>query len=80
VCSKGAGCSPLALNYEVQQILELWNFYPRCIPNYTEIVASITDHFRGNDKDFRFRQAEEAVLVKIIILFTSGHMPIVRHL
>jgi hypothetical protein len=42
---------------EVQQILGLWNFYRRFIPNYAQIVAPITDLLRGDGKSFQFAEA-----------------------
>jgi hypothetical protein len=65
---------------EVHQILGLWNFYRRFIPQYAHIVAPITDLLKGNGKDFQFKEAQEAVFLKIVILFTSGNTPILRHL
>jgi len=64
---------------EVQQILELWNFYRRFIPNYAQIVAPITDLLRGDGKNFHFAEAQEAAFHKIVVLFTSGNTPILRH-
>jgi hypothetical protein len=64
---------------EVQQILGLWNFYRRFIPNYAQIVAPITDLLKGNGKDFQFREAQEAAFLKVVILFMSGNTPILRH-
>jgi hypothetical protein len=63
----------------VQQILGLWNFYSRFISNYAQIVAPITDLLTRNGKDFHFRDAHEAAFRKIVVLFTSGNMPILRH-
>jgi hypothetical protein len=39
---------------QVQQMLGLWNFYRRFIPNYAGIVAPITDLLKGNGKNFVF--------------------------
>jgi hypothetical protein len=64
---------------EVQQILGLWNFYRRLIPNYTHIVAPITDLLKGNGKDFHFGESQETAFFKIVILFTSSNTPILRH-
>jgi hypothetical protein len=64
---------------EVQQILGLWNFYRRFIPGYAQIVAPITDLLKGNGKDFQFREAQEAAFLKVVVLFTSGNTPILRH-
>jgi hypothetical protein len=64
---------------EVQQILGLWNFYRRFIPNYAKIVAPISDLLKGNRKNFEFGEAQEAAVLKITILFTSGATPIMRH-
>jgi hypothetical protein len=64
---------------EVQQLLGLWNFYRRFIPNYAGIVAPITDLLRGNGKDFVFGDTQEAAFLKITVLFTSGATPIMRH-
>jgi hypothetical protein len=64
---------------EVQQILGLWNFYRRFIPNYVQILAPITDLLKGNGKDFSFGEVQEAAILKIVVLFTSGNTPILRH-
>ena len=64
---------------EVQQILGLWNFYSRFIPNYAQIVAPITDLLRGDGKNFNFGEAQEAAFFKIVVLFASGNTPILRH-
>jgi len=64
---------------EVQQILGLWNFYRRLIPNYAQIVAPISDLLRGNGKDSIFGEAQEAAFLKVTILFTSGATPIMRY-
>jgi len=64
---------------EVQQILGLWNFYRRFIPNYAQIVAPITDLLRGDGKSFKFTEAQEAAFLRIVVLFTSGNTPILRH-
>jgi len=64
---------------EVQQVLGLWNLYGRFIPNYAQIVAPITDLLRGNSKEFNFGEAQEASFLKIVVLFTSGMTPILRH-
>lgn len=58
---------------EVKQILELWNFYRRFIPNNAQIVAPITDLLKENSKDFQFRDTQEAAFLKITVLFTSGN-------
>ena len=39
----------------------------------------ITDLLRGNRKDLHFGEAQEAAFLKIVILFTSGKTPILRH-
>jgi hypothetical protein len=52
---------------EVQQILGLWNFYRRFIPNYAQIVAPLTDLLKGNGKDFSFGNAQEADFLKILV-------------
>jgi len=64
---------------EVQPRLGLWNFYRRFIPNYAQIVVPITDIVMGNGKDLCFGEAQEAAFLKIVILFTSGNTPILRH-
>jgi len=64
---------------EVQQILGLWNLYRRFIPNYAQIVAPISDLLKGNGKNFEFGEAQEAAFLKIMILFTSGATPMMRH-
>jgi len=65
---------------EVQQILGLWNFYRRFIPNYAQIVAPITDLLKGNGTDFTFSDAQEIAFLQILVLFTSGNTPILWHL
>jgi len=64
---------------EVQQILGLWNFYGRFISTYAQIVAPITDLLRGNGKDFDFGETQQMAFVNVVILFTSGNTPILRH-
>jgi len=64
---------------EVQQILGLWNFYRRFIPGYAEIVSPITDLLKGTEIAFQWGKAHEAAFLKIVILFTSGKTPILRH-
>jgi len=64
---------------EVQQILGLWNFYRRFIPNYAQIVAPITDLLRGDGKNFKFAEAQDAAFLKIVVLFKSGNTPILGH-
>jgi len=64
---------------EVQQLLGLWNFYLRFVPNYAAIVAPITDHLRGKSKKNIWAEAQEAAFLKITILFTSGKTLILRH-
>jgi len=64
---------------EVQQILRLWNFYRRFIPNYAQIVAPITHLLRGDGKSFHFSEAQETAFLKIVILFTLGNTPILGH-
>jgi hypothetical protein len=60
---------------DVQQILGLWNFYRRFIPNYAQIVAPITDLLQGNGKGFCFGDAQETAFLKIVVLLTSGNTP-----
>jgi hypothetical protein len=64
---------------EVEQILELWNFYRRFTPNYAQIVTPISDLVSGTGKDFVFGEVQKAAFLKITILFTSDAMPIMRH-
>jgi len=63
---------------EVQQLLGLWNFYPRFIHNFSGVVSPITDLLR-QDVAFVWGQAQEAAFLKIVILFTSGKTPILKH-
>jgi len=63
---------------EVQEILSLWNFYRRCIHNFSAIVSPITDLLRPDVK-FQWGEAQEAAFLKITILFISGKIPILRH-
>jgi hypothetical protein len=64
---------------EVQQLLDIWNFYRRLVPGYTTIVSPITDCLRGKDKDISSNEAQEAAFLKITIWFTSGKTQILRH-
>jgi len=64
---------------EVQQILGLWNFYRRFIPSYAAIVAPITDLLCGETNNIVWKESQEAAFLKIVILFTSGKTPILRH-
>jgi hypothetical protein len=43
------------------------------------IVVPITDLLGGNGKDFTFGETQQEAFLKIMILFTSGETPIVRH-
>jgi len=63
---------------EVQQMLSLWNFYRRFIDKFSAIVSPITDLLR-QDRKFDWGEAQEAALLKISILFTSGKTPILGH-
>jgi len=64
---------------EVQQILGLWNFYRRFIPNCAQIVAPIAGLLKGNGKDFTFGDTQETAVLKIVVLFTAGNTPILWH-
>jgi len=64
---------------EVQQLLGLWNFYQRFIPSCPAIVAPITDSLRGNKMNIHWGESQEAVFFKIIIVFSSGKIPIIQH-
>jgi len=64
---------------EVQRLLGLWNFYRRFVPQYTAIVAPITDLLRGKTKDITWGDAQEAAFLKIPVIFTSGKTTILRH-
>jgi len=64
---------------EVQQTLGLGNFYRRFIPSYAAIMAPITDLLRGKTKNIIWKESQEAACLKIVISFTSGKTPILRH-
>jgi hypothetical protein len=68
---------PMSRN-EVQQLLGLWNFYHQFIHNFSAIVSPITD-LLGQDVKFEWGEAQEAAFLKIMILFTSGKNPMLRH-
>jgi len=63
---------------EVQQLLGLWKFYRRFIHNFSALVSPITDLLR-QDVNFQWGEAQEAAFFKVVILFTSGKTPILRH-
>jgi hypothetical protein len=42
-------------------------------------VAPITDLLKGDGKNFKFGDEQEAAFLKITVLFTSGATPIMRH-
>jgi len=63
---------------EVQQLLGLWNFYRRFIHNFSGLVSPITDLLR-QDVNFHWGKAQEAAFLKVVILFTSGKTPILKH-
>jgi len=63
---------------EVQQLLCLWNFYRRFIHNFSGLVSPITDLLR-QDVNFQWGEAQEAAFLKVVILFTSGKTPILKH-
>jgi len=56
---------------EVQQLLRLWNFCLRFIPNLSRIVSQITDLLRP-EVGSAWGEAQQAPFLKITILFTSG--------
>jgi hypothetical protein len=64
---------------EVQQLLGLWNFYRRFVPEYAAIVVPITNLLRGKTNNIEWLNAQEAAFLKIMILFTSGKTPILWH-
>ena len=64
---------------EVRQILELWNFYRRFVPGYAEIVSPITDVLRRLKTTIEWGKSQEAAVLKIVVHFTSGKAPILRH-
>jgi len=63
---------------EVQQLLGLWNFYPRFIHNFSGLVSPITDLLR-QDVSFKWGEAQEAAILKVVILLTSSKTPILKH-
>jgi len=63
---------------EVQQLLGLWNFYRRFIHHFSGLVSPITDLLR-QDVTFHWGEAQEAAFLKVVILFTSGKTPILKH-
>jgi len=63
---------------EVQQFLGLWNFYRRFIHDFSDIVSPITDLLRQDVKS-EWGEVQEAAFLKIVILFTSGKTPILKH-
>ena len=64
---------------EVQLILGLWNLYQRFIPSYSANVAPITDLLCGKTKNIIWKESQEAAFLKIVVLFTLGKTPILRH-
>jgi len=63
---------------EVQQLLGLWNSYRRFIHNFSGLVSPITDVLR-QDVNFQWGETQEAAFLKVVILFTSGKTPILKH-
>ena len=63
---------------EVQQLLGLWNFYRRLIHNFSGLVSPIMYLLR-QDVNFNWGEAQEAAFLKVVILFTSGKTPILKH-
>jgi len=63
---------------EVQQLLGLWNFYRRFIHNFSGLVSPITD-LLWQDVNFQWGEAQDAAFLKVVILFTSGKTPILKH-
>jgi len=63
---------------QVQQLLGLWNFYRRFSHNCSALVSPITDLLRQDFK-FQWGEAQEAAFLKVVILFTSGKTPILKH-
>jgi len=63
---------------EVQQLLGLWNFYRRFFHNFSGLVSPIPDLLR-QDVNFQWGEPQEAAFLKVVILFTSGNTPILKH-
>jgi len=63
---------------KVRQQLGLWNFYRRFIHNSSGSVSPITNLLR-QDVNFQWGEAQEAAFLKVVILFTSGKTPILKH-
>jgi len=63
---------------EVQQLLRFWNFYRWFIHRFSPILSHITDLLH-QDVKFEWGEAHEAAFLKIVILFTSGKTPILKH-
>jgi len=49
------------------------------VPGYAEIVSPITDLVKGDQKSVPFGKPQEAAILKIALLFTSGKIPVLRH-
>jgi hypothetical protein len=63
---------------EVQKLLGPWSLYRRFIHDFSGMVAPIMDLYQ-QDREFFWREAQEAAILKITILFTSGKTPNLRH-
>jgi len=56
---------------KVQQLLSLSNLSRRFVPGCALIVSPISNLLKGNRKDFKFGDALEEGVLKIVMLFTS---------
>jgi len=66
------------LRKEIQQLLGLWSFYRRFIQKCSGLISPITDLLRQH-VNFQWGEAQEAAFLKVVILFTSGKTPILKH-
>ena len=53
-------------------------FLPKVIHNFAGLVSPITDLLR-QDVNFQWGEAQETAFLKVVILFTSGKTPILKH-
>jgi hypothetical protein len=65
--------------HKVPQFLGFRKFNRRFIPGSAATVSPMKDLLRGQDTVISWNEAQDAVFLKITILFTLGKTPILRH-
>jgi len=63
---------------EVQLLLGFWYFYRQFIQNFSGIASLIADLLQ-KVRDYKWGDAQEALVLKITVAFTTGKTAILRH-